>query len=294
MKQLSLIILTYNSEKDIYDCLESVKRYNDIGDALEIIVVDNNSTNYVDMHDKIKSLYPDVRIIANTKNGGYGQGNNIGIRAASAPIVSIMNPDVRLIMPVFQTFIDVLSKDDNIMCGAKQYATLQKQNASFYYDFTEFGFKQYFGRIIRHKLDLYSQKKMWLQGAFFTIKKNVFEQIGLFDENIFMYAEEFDIHIRLTRLFPKHNIMYLPQLKYLHLTEHRINSERNILQQYKANIYVCIKHGFSAKKMLRNMLFAHMLGHVIISLSNLIKCQNTKNKNVQKRILLDLINQYNY
>ena len=77
MKQLSLIILTYNSEKDIYDCLESVNRYNDIGDALEIIVVDNNSTNYIDMHDKIKSLYPDVRIIANTKNGGYGQGNNI-------------------------------------------------------------------------------------------------------------------------------------------------------------------------------------------------------------------------
>ena len=221
MKQLSLIILTYNSEKDIYDCLESVNRYNDIGDALEIIVVDNNSTNYIDMHDKIKSLYPDVRIIANTKNGGYGQGNNIGIRAASAPIVSIMNPDVRLIMPVFRQFIDVLSQTKNIMCGGKQYATLNQVNPSFYYDFTESGIRQSIGRIICHKLDIYNQKRMWLQGAFFAIKKDIFEQIGLFDETLFMYAEEFDIHLRIKRYLSTYNIIYLPQLKYLHLTSNR-------------------------------------------------------------------------
>ena len=93
MKKLSLIILTYNSEKDIYDCLNSVYKYNDIGDYLEIIVVDNNSDNYIQMQKNIMTQYPDVQIIANHKNGGYGQGNNLGIRAASAPIVSIMNPD---------------------------------------------------------------------------------------------------------------------------------------------------------------------------------------------------------
>lgn len=256
MKQLSLIILTYNSEKDIYNCLESVSKYNDIGDALEIIVVDNNSTNYIDMHDKIKSLYPDVRIIANTKNGGYGQGNNIGIRAASAPIVSIMNPDVRLIMPVFQTFIDVLSKDENIMCGGKQYATMTKQNPSFYYDFTESGFRQVIGRIICQKLDIYNQKRMWLQGAFFAIKKNIFEQIGLFDENIFMYAEEFDIHLRLKKHFPKKHIKYIKQAKYLHLTNERVITEDVIKKQYEANIYVCLKSDLSLKKMINNMSHA--------------------------------------
>lgn len=256
MKQLSLIILTYNSEKDIYNCLESVSKYNDIGDALEIIVVDNNSTNYIDMHDKIKSLYPDVRIIANTKNGGYGQGNNIGIRAASAPIVSIMNPDVRLIMPVFQTFIDVLSKEENIMCGGKQYATMTKQNPSFYYDFTESGFRQVIGRIICQKLDIYNQTRMWLQGAFFAIKKNIFEQIGLFDENIFMYAEEFDIHLRLKKHFPKKHIKYIKQAKYLHLTNERVITEDVIKKQYEANIYVCLKSDLSLKKMINNMSHA--------------------------------------
>ena len=50
---LSLIILTYNSEKDIYDCLKSVYQYNDIGEALEVIVVDNNSIGYDYMKNRI-------------------------------------------------------------------------------------------------------------------------------------------------------------------------------------------------------------------------------------------------
>ena len=79
MIRLSLIILTYNSEKDIYDCLQSVYQYNDIGNSLEVIVVDN----FTQMRDKINLQYPDVKVIANTKNGGYGQGNNIGIRVMS-------------------------------------------------------------------------------------------------------------------------------------------------------------------------------------------------------------------
>ena len=42
-KRVSVIIVTYNSEKHIYDCLSSIYRYNDIGDLLEVIIVDNNS-----------------------------------------------------------------------------------------------------------------------------------------------------------------------------------------------------------------------------------------------------------
>ena len=111
MKKLSLIILTYNSEKDIYDCLQSVYQYNDIGVCLEIIVVDNNSDNYIQMRHKINTQYPDVIILSNTQNGGYGQGNNIGIMAATSPIVAIMNPDIRLIMPIFQEMLNAFENN---------------------------------------------------------------------------------------------------------------------------------------------------------------------------------------
>jgi GT2 family glycosyltransferase len=248
MKQLSLIILTYNSEAYIYDCLKSVFQYNDIGDSLEVIVVDNNSRNYQLMYDRIKLLYPQVQIIPNDQNGGYGQGNNIGVRASTSPIVAIMNPDVRLIMPVFGKFIETLSDEHVIMCGGKQFATLTQANPSFYYDFTESGFRQTIGHILCHKLDKYNEKRMWLQGAFFAIKKYEFEQIGLFDENIFMYEEECDIHIRIKKSISNFSIKYLPQLKYIHLTEKRPFSEKATRQQLKSQLYLCTKYNIPFSK----------------------------------------------
>ena len=192
-KELSLIILTYNSEKDIYDCLQSVYQHNDIGDALEIIVVDNNSTHYAEMQRTIQSLYPDIKIIANTSNGGYGQGNNVGIKAATSPIICIMNPDIRLIMPVFKEMLHTLNQEDNILCGGKQYVALNKPSVSISYDHHAPAIMQSIGNLLRRKYDKYDYRHMWLSGAFFAIRRKEFEQIGLFDERIFMYGEEFDM-----------------------------------------------------------------------------------------------------
>ncbi len=282
-KQLSLIILTYNSEKDIYDCLTSVYKYNDIGDGLEIIVVDNNSVGYETMYSKLQELYPDVIVIKNEKNGGYGQGNNIGIRASSAPIIAVMNPDVRLIMPVFNTFIKTLEKPDVVMCGGKQFGAIDNANASFYYDFTQIGFLQSIGRLIAYKTEKYDYKRMWLQGAFFAIRKDVFEQIGLFDEHIFMYAEEFDIHLRIREHFPTYKIKYLPMCKYIHLTLDRPFSENTFRKQLDSNIYVCQKHHLSVKKMLRYMTNSCRYGHLIaISLHiNTVAMQQTYTKSME-------------
>ena len=105
MITLSVIILTHNSENDIYQCLESVYQHNDIGKELEVIIVDNQSTNFASMRDGIVQRYPQVIITQNTHNGGYGQGNNVGIRMAQAPIIAIMNPDVRITHPIFKEML---------------------------------------------------------------------------------------------------------------------------------------------------------------------------------------------
>ena len=113
MKRLSIIIVTYNSEKDIYDCMASIKKYADIPmSELEIIIVDNNSKEVDSMFAKLRKLYgEDIILINNTHNGGYGQGNNVGIRRATAPVILIMNPDVRLICPIFRTAIEAFEND---------------------------------------------------------------------------------------------------------------------------------------------------------------------------------------
>ena len=57
MKKLSVIIVTYNSESDIYGCLEALFAHNDIGEALEVIVVDNNSRDFAHMQSELQRLY---------------------------------------------------------------------------------------------------------------------------------------------------------------------------------------------------------------------------------------------
>ena len=115
MIKLSVIIVTYNSEKDIFDCLQSLYANNNLNEGeLEVIVVDNNSAQHEEMFAKIHSLYQNVRTIKNNQNGGYGQGNNVGIRQAKAPIILIMNPDVRLTTPCFQKVTRAFEQDDRL------------------------------------------------------------------------------------------------------------------------------------------------------------------------------------
>lgn len=133
MKKVSIIIVTYNSEKDIYDCINSIIENADIPLAeIELVVVDNNSTDCDTMFNKLKTLWgEDIILIKNSRNGGYGQGNNVGIRRCSAPVVLIMNPDVRLVCPIFKKAIDRFSKDKNMcMLGMKQWLTLEEPSTN--------------------------------------------------------------------------------------------------------------------------------------------------------------------
>ena len=254
MITLSVIILTYNSENDIYQCLESVYKHNDIGKELEVIIVDNQSTNFASMRDEIAQRYPQVIITQNTHNGGYGQGNNVGIRIAQAPVVAIMNPDIRLMQPIFSAALRALQVD-TVMCAGKQMHTTTQLGWSYAFDYNAMSFLQVPLRNIFKRVDYYDYRHMYLSGAFFFIKKACFEQIGMFDEQIFMYGEECDIHLRLRKVFPKKKIQFL-SIPYLHLSADRPFEEKRYRQLLNADLYVCRKHGRSIAHYLRIRLFA--------------------------------------
>lgn len=254
MKHLSVIILTYNSEKDIYECLDSVYQHNDIGNGLEVIVVDNQSRDFASMQQEISQRYPEVIITQNTHNGGYGQGNNVGIRIAQAPVIAIMNPDVRLMQPIFSAALQTL-QTDTIMCAGKQMHTPTQLGWSYAFDYNAMSYLQVPLRNLYKRFDYYDYRHMYLSGAFFFIKKECFEQIGMFDEQIFMYGEECDIHLRLRKVFPKKKIKFLP-IPYLHLTADRPFEEKRYRQLINADLYVCRKHELSVAHYLRIRLFA--------------------------------------
>ena len=222
MKRLSIIIVTYQSEHDIYDCIQSIWQYCDIPTTeLELIVVDN-SPESEKMFSTLKEKYQDIVLIHNTHNGGYGHGNNIGILHATAPIIMIMNPDVRLCQPLFKTALRAFEKDSSLsMYGMKQMLSPNvKSPLSFDCSRRMNGYLIPFIATICNKFDLFIPAFMYLAGSCFFISKQKFAEIGLFDEEIFMYGEEDDIHDRLKERFGSH-FTYNPSLRYIHQTLER-------------------------------------------------------------------------
>ena len=233
MKRLSIVIVTYNSEKDIFDCVKTIQKYADIPlSEIELIVVDNNSRETDIMFAQLQQLYGnDIVLIKNTRNGGYGQGNNIGIRKAKAPVILIMNPDVRLMEPVFKMALEAFDCNKDLsMYGMKQMLSATEPSTnSFCCAYTVNGYLQTFMTSMGNRYDRYIPRYMHFSGSCFFIRKEMFEQAGLFDETIFMYGEEEDIHYRMRKKGFAH-MVYNPRLHYIHLTKER---EPNLAYEIK-------------------------------------------------------------
>lgn len=234
MIKVSVIIVTYNSENYIYDCLNSLFINNDIDESLEVIVVDNCSKDYESMYNKIKKIYNGrVRVISNSQNGGYGQGNNLGILEASAPYILIMNPDVRLSEPIFSRCVDVLENNPKLgLLGYSQRNTKGGYGRSTSWLSTINPYIAEPLRFVTGKLNLFFPSCMFFTGASFFIRKKAFEQIGMFDEKIFMYSEEEDIHGRMLNAGWK--LQYLNSLSYIHL-HHSVSDYYNESTKWMKN-----------------------------------------------------------
>ena len=257
MKRLSVIIVTYNSEHDIYDCLASIRKHQDLQpEELEIIIVDNNSRDTDGMFAKLRELYGnDIVLVKNTNNGGYGQGNNVGIRMATAPVILIMNPDVRLLMPIFKTATDAFEQYAELsMYGMKQLlGNLQDSRNSFCCEYAMNGYVYTIMTSLCNHFDIFFQKYMYFSGSCFFIRRSMFTEAGLFDENIFMYGEEEDIHFRM-RMKGYKRMVYNPNLNYVHMVENRLPDLRYEVKLLEAAIYQGNKRGLTALHTIKNRL----------------------------------------
>lgn len=290
MKHLSIIIVTYHSEEDIYDCLDSLWQHCDIPQQnVEVILVDN-SPECEPMFSKLRQLYGEKLIlIHNTHNGGYGHGNNVGIRHATAPVILIMNPDVRLCEPVFAAALAAFEKDEELcMYGMKQFLSDSvKSPLSFDCSIRMNGYLAPILSSLCNRWDCFLSQWMFLSGSFFFIRKQMFEQVGLFDEDIFMYGEEDDIHWRLKQRFGAH-FVYNPRFRYIHRTLDRpmnLETERKMLQAF---VLSNKKKGISADRTLRNRKRFYRVRYVSALCKKLLGRENKEHLKIIKAMLNEI------
>lgn len=200
---LSIIFITYNSDDFIFKAIESVIAQNKYNHKLEIIVTDNSPVANIDVElKKYDSENISTVFTHNPANGGYGQGANIAVSKASSEKILFLNPDVRLIEPIFHAAVEKLEEDPKKIVGF----TLLDENdyaGQSYGILPEYYYLNWhFNRL--HKKDYYSlykkpfwNKRIWVSMAALGINKQAILDAGGFDETMFLNTEEADLFKRI-------------------------------------------------------------------------------------------------
>lgn len=195
--KLSVVILNYNVRYFLELCLKSVfEAIRNI--EAEIIVVDNDSTD--DSCSMIKELFPEITLIKNKENLGFSKGNNIGVTQAKGQYVCILNPDTVVPEDVFEKLIaysETKKKLGIVGCklinGRGAFLPESKRNIPF----VKAAVKKLLGNPEDYYAEDINENETGhvdvLVGAFMLLKKEVYNKIGGFDEDYFMYGEDIDI-----------------------------------------------------------------------------------------------------
>ena len=196
--ELSIIIVNWNTKGLLKDCLDSVRDYTD-RIRYEIIVVDNASSD--GSIEMLKSDYPMVQLIINGTNEGFSKANNKGIRKAKGEFILLLNSDTFIKENVFFSLIEHMRKMPEVgICSPAILNMSGEVQTMRTWDITPF---QSFRRIINcYKItqdggSWYNREKNVIDadivaGVCFIVRRKVFKEVGLLDENYFMYNEEDD------------------------------------------------------------------------------------------------------
>lgn len=227
MIKLSIVIVNWNVKELLEKCLRSIFETADSLD-FEVILVDNNSTD--GSIQMVKEKFPSVILIENEKNLGFGTANNQAIRTSKGEYILILNPDTVIFPDSLQkmvAFLDqnpdvgavgpkILNHDGSIQFEcARNFPTPLTEIFALTTLYKKLPKNRLFGRYLMSHWDHNDQRKVsLLSGACMIIRKEVFDRVGLFDENFFMYSEEADLLYRIKE--QGWEIYFLPSAQVVH------------------------------------------------------------------------------
>lgn len=202
--QLSVIILNYNVRYFLELCIISVQKSLKNINA-EIIVIDNCSTD--NSCDMMEGCFPNVKFIKNKENSGFPKGNNIGVAAAKGDYICILNPDTVVAEDTFEKILTFANKQKSLgiigcklIDGKGNFLPESKRGVPTpFVAFTKITglykfFPKTFGKYYAQHLSENATGQIdILVGAFMLLKRDLFNEIGGFDENCFMYSDDIDL-----------------------------------------------------------------------------------------------------
>src|SRR6266540_3513827 len=203
--EVSVIIVTYNARKFISECLASVKAQE--GVQSETIVVDNASPDGT--AEFLRELGGDIRLIANSDNVGFGRACNQGFAASRGRYIFLLNPDAWLVGR------DALSRlcrqlEDHPRWGFAGTLVLSADGRDFP------PHTDYPGQArSRNDFSRLPGTIAWVLGASMLVRREIYDALGGFDPDFFLYCDETDLCLRVRKL--GHEIGFVDSVEVRHI-----------------------------------------------------------------------------
>lgn len=223
---LSIIIVNWNSKDYLQKCIASILAWtSDI--KYEIVVIDSASFDGVDK--MLKQCYPQVRFIQSDRNIGFAKANNTAFKVSSGSHTLFLNPDTELVSPAVNILFDhmhtlpragaigctLLNSDGSLQTSCIQsFPTILNQLLS-----------SEFLRALFPKSPLWGMASLFgakdgpaevevISGACIMLRRTLFDQVGLFSEDYFMYAEDLDLCYKIRQA--GYTNYYIPNAAAIH------------------------------------------------------------------------------
>ncbi len=235
-KELSIIIVTYNNEDTIENCLDSIWFH--VGCHFEVIVIDNSENLLtVKQINQFVKTHPEriIKIIETKQNIGFAKGCNLGAEMATGKYLMFLNPDTVIKNDVYRYLNECFEKHSEIgIAGPKMQSgsgdiikTCRNLPTcvNIFLDIT--GIDRFLGT---YQLMRFSHQEVryvgQVIGACFFLRRDFFEQLNGFDERFFIYFEEVDFCKRALDLGFK--TVFCPEAEVVHVSGTSCESEKTI------------------------------------------------------------------
>jgi GT2 family glycosyltransferase len=220
-ENFSIIIITYNSEQTIKDCLRRILENSK--DQDEILVIDNNSKDKTpQILLEFQKKFPNMKVIFNKENIGFARAVNQGIKACKNEFIVIINPDTIVVTPDWlEIFYKELKENDSV-CVVVPTSDV----VPYYQDFRKF--TSIVGEItpylLRYFYRDYSEELESFFGFCFATRKSKIQELGLLDENLILGMEDFDLSLRIKE--KGYKIVLKPAVFVQHIWHVSFNSDK--------------------------------------------------------------------
>ena len=271
---LSIIIVNYNVKEFLQNLIHSIEKASS-NLAKEIFIIDNASDD--GSVDFIKEKFPQIKLFANQKNLGFGKANNIGLKEVTGKYILLINPDTIVAEDTFEKMIQFFESNKNVgLAGCKILnpdGTLQLAcRRSFPGPWTSFtkvtGLSSLFPNskiFARYNLTYLDENHTYevdaISGSFMMMRKEVYDKVGGFDEQFFMYGEDLDLCYRIQKAGYK--VFYVHTTQIIHYKGE--STKRSSLDETK--VFYSAMHLFVKKHLSSYLLVEFILRSAIAARS---------------------------